>query len=279
MQARTIGIAISALAFMTVTGCASKNVSSTSDGTEHGKLSASKGGPGSKDRAGRGTNRMREDGTFAPGTPGTGPDGKPLYGVSPDGTPFTGIGPDGVPFAGIDPDGQPNPGFDSHGQPLTGFGPDGQPLTGFAPGSSKEAGVGRGPRTLSKADAQALETQEARRLREEGRKSLVDVYFAYDRWGLSEEGKKNLSRSASFLRDNPKAKLIIEGHCDERGSGEYNLALGEKRAKETLQYLSDLGIHNVVAVTSYGKERPSCKDADEACYSKNRRAHLLIEAD
>jgi peptidoglycan-associated lipoprotein len=284
MNARTLGIALSALAILNFTGCASKNSSAAGD-AKNGQLSASKGGPGSKDRAGG----MREDGTFAPGTPGTGPDGKPLYGVGPDGRPFTGIGPDGKPFTGIGPDGQPLPGFSADGrplpgfghdgQPLPGFGQDGQPLTGFTPGSSRESGVGTGPRMLSKADAQALESQEARRLREEGRKSLADIYFAYDRWGLSEEGKKNLSKSAGFLKKNPQAKLIIEGHCDERGSGEYNLALGEKRAKEALQYLSDLGIHNIVAVTSYGKERPSCKEQDEACYSKNRRAHLLVETD
>ncbi len=237
MNARAIGIAMSALVFLTVTGCASKNVSSTCDGTESGQLSAFKS-----------ASVPREDGTYAPGTPGVGSDGQPLPGYVPR------MGPDGRPLPGFYPPIGPD------GRPLPGFGPDGQPLTGFTPGSSRESGVGTGPTMLSKADAQALETREARRLREEGRKSLVDVYFAYDRWGLSEEGKKNLSRSAGFLRENPKAKLIIEGHCDERGSGEYNLALGEKRAKETLQYLSDLGIHNVVAVTSYGKERPSCKD-------------------
>ena len=244
MKARTIGIAMSALVFLTVTGCASKNVSSTSDGTEEGQLSAFKS-----------ASVMREDGTYAPGTPGIGPDGRPLPGF--------------VPRRG--PDGRPLPGF------YPPLGPDGQPLTGFNSGSASESGVGTGPTMLSKADAQALESREARRLREEARKSLVDVYFAYDRWGLSEEGKKNLSHSAGFLRDHPKAKLIIEGHCDERGSGEYNLALGEKRAKEALQYLSDLGIRNIVAVTSYGKERPTCKDQDETCYSQNRRAHLLVE--
>jgi peptidoglycan-associated lipoprotein len=244
MNTRLIGIAMSALVFLAVTGCASKNVSSTNDGIENGQPSAFKS-----------ASVMREDGTYAPGTPGIGSDGRPLPGFVPR------LGPDGRPLPGFYP-------------PL---GPDGQPLTGFAPGSSGESGVGTGPTMLSKADAQALESREARRLRDEGRKSLADIYFAYDRWGLSEEGKKNLSRSAGFLKENPKAKLIIEGHCDERGSGEYNLALGEKRAKEALQYLTDLGIHNVVAVTSYGKERPSCKEQDEMCYAKNRRAHLLVE--
>ena len=109
--------------------------------------------------------------------------------------------------------------------------------------------------------------------------TLLDIYFAFDRWGLSDEGKKNLSESAVFLRKHPTAKLVIEGHCDDRGSREYNLALGEKRAKETRTYLSDLGIRNPVTVTSYGKERPSCDKQDESCYSKNRRAHLLMETE
>jgi len=155
----------------------------------------------------------------------------------------------------------------------------GGPLTGFGKKPADESIAGTAPLMLSKADQLAMDSREARKTREDSRKQLLDIYFAFDRWGLSDEGKKNLSESAGFLRDHPNAKLFIEGHCDERGSAEYNLALGEKRAKEARQYLSDLGIHNTVAVTSYGKERPACKEHDESCYSKNRRAHLLIEAD
>ena len=155
----------------------------------------------------------------------------------------------------------------------------GGPLTGFGKKPADESIAGTAPLMLSKADQLAMDSREARKTREDSRKQLLDIYFAFDRWGLSDEGKKNLSESAGFLRDHPNAKLFIEGHCDERGSAEYNLALGEKRAKEARQYLSDLGIHNAVAVTSYGKERPACKEHDEACYSKNRRAHLLVEAD
>ena len=157
--------------------------------------------------------------------------------------------------------------------------PRGGPLSGFSKKPGDESVAGTAPFMLSKADQSGKDSREARKTREDSRKQLVDIYFAYDRWGLSDEGKKNLSESAGFLKGHPKAKLLIEGHCDERGSAEYNLALGEKRAKEARQYLSDLGIQNPVAVTSYGKERPSCKEQDESCYSKNRRAHLLIEAD
>jgi peptidoglycan-associated lipoprotein len=113
--------------------------------------------------------------------------------------------------------------------------------------------------------------------RENRRQELADIYFAFDKWVLSSEGKKNLSESAAFLKQNPDAKLVIEGYCDERGSREYNLILGEKRAKETRKFLADLGIQNPVSVTSYGKERQVCTERDESCYWKNRRAHLLIE--
>ena len=117
----------------------------------------------------------------------------------------------------------------------------------------------------------------SRKARENRRQELADIYFAFDKWVLSSEGKKNLSESAEFLKQNPDAKLVIEGYCDERGSREYNLVLGEKRAKETRKFLADLGISNPVSVTSYGKERQVCTERDESCYWKNRRAHLVIE--
>jgi len=106
---------------------------------------------------------------------------------------------------------------------------------------------------------------------------LGNVYFEFDRWGLSPEGKKILEQSAEALKQNPTARVLVEGHCDERGSIEYNLVLGERRAQETRRYLLTLGVRNPVGVTSYGKERPVCPDPDESCYSKNRRAHLVLE--
>lgn len=127
---------------------------------------------------------------------------------------------------------------------------------------------------IAKAEPQDL---EGRKAREENRRQLADIYFAFDKWVLSNEGKKNLAESAEFLKQNPGTKLFIEGYCDERGSREYNLVLGEKRAKETRRYLADLGIQNPVSVTSYGKERQVCTERDESCYWKNRRAHLTVE--
>ena len=106
---------------------------------------------------------------------------------------------------------------------------------------------------------------------------LRDVFFGYDSWTISEEGRQSLSRNAEWLRMHPAAQLKVEGHCDERGSSTYNFVLAEKRAKVILNYLGDLGIKRdrIIAV-SYGKERPFCKDRSEACYQQNRRGHLVV---
>ncbi len=108
---------------------------------------------------------------------------------------------------------------------------------------------------------------------------IFDIYFPVDRWGLVEEERKSLVSSAAFLKKHPKAPLLIEGYCDERGSTEYNLMLGDKRARETREFLKDLGVRNPVAIKSYGKERPICADRVESCYWQNRRAHLRMQAE
>jgi len=130
------------------------------------------------------------------------------------------------------------------------------------------------PTMVAKADEAEI---AARKAREAAQKQLADIYFAFDKWALTAEGKKNLTQSAEALKQVPTVKLSIEGHCDERGSREYNLVLGEKRAKEAQRFLLGLGVTNPVSVTSYGKERPVCTEHDESCYWKNRRAHLVLE--
>jgi len=147
------------------------------------------------------------------------------------------------------------------------------PLQGFSQGPSEEP-VKRQAPLVGKADTAEI---AARQAREAAKRELADIYFAFDRWALSSEGMKNLAQNADFLKQNPTVKLLIEGHCDERGSREYNLVLGEKRALETRRYLESLGVKNALTVTSYGKERPVCAEHDESCYWKNRRAHLALE--
>ena len=151
--------------------------------------------------------------------------------------------------------------------------PGGGPLQGLSK-SPQDEGVKPPPMMVAKADQAEI---DARRAREAAQKQLADIYFAFDKWALTAEGKKNLIQSADALKQVSNVKLLIEGHCDERGSREYNLVLGEKRAKETERFLLGLGIRNPVAVTSFGKERPVCTEHEESCYWKNRRAHLVLE--
>jgi peptidoglycan-associated lipoprotein len=96
---------------------------------------------------------------------------------------------------------------------------------------------------------------------------------------VQDEGIQALSRNAGWLKDNPSALLRISGHCDERGSHDYNLVLGEKRAHAAKNALIELGINpKQVSIVSYGKDRPFCRENDEACYQQNRRGHMLLKA-
>jgi peptidoglycan-associated lipoprotein len=106
---------------------------------------------------------------------------------------------------------------------------------------------------------------------------LEDVFFGFDSWQISNEGKQTLMLDAEWIKANPAQKVTIEGHCDERGTLAYNLVLGEKRAKAVHKYLVELGIDsNRLTVVSYGKERPFCKDREEGCHQKNRRGHIAV---
>ena len=106
---------------------------------------------------------------------------------------------------------------------------------------------------------------------------LQDVFFGYDQWTLSDTGMEALNRDAGYLKDHPGALLKIEGHCDERGTSDYNLVLGDKRAKTARSYLIEDGVSpKQVAIVSFGKERPFCFDREESCYQQNRRGHMLL---
>jgi peptidoglycan-associated lipoprotein len=110
-----------------------------------------------------------------------------------------------------------------------------------------------------------------------GRGLLGDAYFEYDRTDLSPEVRDRLARNARFLKEHPQFLVTIEGHCDERGTGEYNLALGERRAASVRDYLVSLGVPaNRLSILSYGKERPVCEDPDEGCWRRNRRGHHRV---
>ena len=105
-----------------------------------------------------------------------------------------------------------------------------------------------------------------------------DIFFVYDSSVITAEAQEILRRKAAFLKTNAAVRITIEGHCDERGTNEYNLALGEARAKSAKAFLVDLGISaNRIATISYGEERPFVEAHSEEAYVKNRRAHFVIE--
>jgi peptidoglycan-associated lipoprotein len=109
--------------------------------------------------------------------------------------------------------------------------------------------------------------------------NLKDVYFDFDKYDIRADDAKTLDGNAGWLKSNANNLVLIEGHCDERGTNEYNLALGERRAKATMNYLVSQGIQaNRITIISYGKERPVCSEKSEGCWQKNRRAHFLVKA-
>jgi peptidoglycan-associated lipoprotein len=108
--------------------------------------------------------------------------------------------------------------------------------------------------------------------------ALRDVYFDFDRYDVRAGDKGTLDENAKWLKSNQSALLLIEGHADERGTNEYNLALGERRAKATRDYLVSVGVDaGRITVISYGEERPTCTEKAEGCWAKNRRAHFLVK--
>lgn len=109
------------------------------------------------------------------------------------------------------------------------------------------------------------------------KKGLEIAYFNFDSANLSEQARKSLVKNADLIKKTDNAKIRVEGNCDERGSDDYNLALGEKRAKEASQYLVNLGIpaERLTAI-SYGKEKPADADHDEASWAKNRRDDFVV---
>lgn len=118
-------------------------------------------------------------------------------------------------------------------------------------------------------------TEEKPKYKEE--EIFKDIYFDYDQYDIRPDAKPILEGIAAWLSKNPKIKLLIEGHCDERGTNEYNIALGDRRAKSARDFLIALGIStDRIEMISYGEEKPICTEHSEECWSKNRRAHFVI---
>ena len=106
---------------------------------------------------------------------------------------------------------------------------------------------------------------------------LKDIFFEFDNYDLSDNAKSILKKNVAYLKRNPSLKIEIQGHCDERGVNNYNIALSERRAQTTKQYLLSQGVDSSnVQTIGYGEEKPFCFESNETCWQQNRRVHFLL---
>jgi peptidoglycan-associated lipoprotein len=118
---------------------------------------------------------------------------------------------------------------------------------------------------------------EAPAAAEELNVNFSDIHFDFDKYDIQPSDKDTLNAIADWLSKNPDTKIAIEGNCDERGTAEYNLALGDKRATAAKQFLLGLGVSpDRIETVSYGKEKPLCKEHTEKCWAENRRDHFVV---
>ncbi len=128
------------------------------------------------------------------------------------------------------------------------------------------------------AARKAAEAEKAAAYRRAAEAALKTIHFDYDKSEIKEMDRALLQGIADFMKAYPAAKVEIEGHCDERGTNEYNLALGNKRTAAALSYLKTLGVSDArFSTISYGKEKPLCAEAKEACWSQNRRGEFKLK--
>ena len=108
---------------------------------------------------------------------------------------------------------------------------------------------------------------------------LIDAYFDFDQAELRSDARDGLAKDAQWLKKYPSIRILLEGHCDDRGTEAYNLALGDKRASAAREYLESLGVpESRIQTVSYGKERPFCESDDDSCWQENRRDHVVVTA-
>jgi peptidoglycan-associated lipoprotein len=140
-----------------------------------------------------------------------------------------------------------------------------------------EAAAGMGESDLGGGSGSSLDQFRSGRLGSGGYGPLDDILFGYDSTSLTEEARDTLNQNAEWLRANPSARVELEGHCDNRGTVEYNLALGARRATSARDYLVSLGIAPERLTTiSYGEELPLCQEETEDCWARNRRVHFAV---
>lgn len=142
-------------------------------------------------------------------------------------------------------------------------------------GPSKGEGALGGTRETTTDRSSLSQLQDGKT--SEGAGPLKDIYFDFDSHSLSGDAREVLRANANWLKTNSAARAEIEGHSDERGTNEYNLALGAKRAQTAKDFLSTLGVGaDRLSTISYGEEIPACKDASESCWQRNRRARFVV---
>ena len=125
-------------------------------------------------------------------------------------------------------------------------------------------------------EAKLLESEVA--MKAEGESILNDALFDYDKYDIRSDARPVLEAVAAYVKKNANLSIIIEGACDDRGTNEYNLALGERRAKAARDYLATLGIASSrMSVVTYGEEKPLCTEQNENCWQRNRRAHFVAK--
>ena len=154
------------------------------------------------------------------------------------------------------------------------------PPTSSTPATPRSSGRTAPPSQRAAEESRSTQmTPQERRTLNESLARLEDALFDYDKSTIRPDASTALKDDVTVIRDilanYPSQKLLIEGHCDERGSEEYNMALGDRRAKSAEDFLLSMGIPQTqLTIISFGKDRPVCTDKDEACWQKNRRAHV-----
>ena len=159
-------------------------------------------------------------------------------------------------------------------QPVT---PEVQKQPTVAPKQPSEMPQAGPSENITEKQLANIETKEEMPKYREEKSIFQDIHFDFDKYDIQENAKPVLQKIAAWLLKNTSAKILIEGHCDERGTSEYNLALGDRRARAARDYLVALGVPSGrIEMISYGKEKPICTEKTEECWAKNRRAHFVI---
>ncbi len=145
-------------------------------------------------------------------------------------------------------------------------------ITATGPGGSADANI----RITVGAPTVVQQEQPKESIDQVFLREVKDAYFDYNKADLRPDARDALSQTAQFLRRNPDVRVVIEGHCDERGTTEYNIGLGQRRADAVKEFLVSLGIGaDRLSTTSFGKEKPFCNGHDETCWQQNRRGHFV----